>query len=113
MDETPLQALAAFGVSDDVIEEVRQHLRLEQAAATQPVWPQNWHAVKLFLALSTQWQVVGGFGAALFAGLRYEAVPVVQSAVKAVLPSELVRPWPEVFGKLQAIEAAALKAMNS
>lgn len=84
------EALAAFGLKRDEVPE-DAHLR---------VWPENWDAVQLFIALATQWQV--GFNGPV--GLRYEAVPMVLR-LRGVPRSG----WPMLFDQVRLMEAEALK----
>lgn len=96
----------------EVLAQARRELEAEHAQAQQPVWPQNWHATRVFLGMATQWQLLAGFGSVVQAGLRYEALPVVASAVKAEVAPHLLRPWAQLFAQVQALEAAAMKALN-
>lgn len=84
---------------DDEIERI-----LAQSEQTQDclVLPANWPALRLFLALDTQWNYAGLAGVRV--GLRYEAVePVIRA-----LP-DLEQPYPELFARLRLIEAAAVR----
>lgn len=78
-----------------------QEALLEREEAFE-VWPENWPAVELFLAVQTQWKV-GALGG-LF-GLDYAGVEVVFRMRKVANRAEM-------FAKLQVMEAAALAAMS-
>lgn len=67
------------------------------------VWPENWTAVQLFIAMSTQWMPsMGGV-----IGLRYESLSEVRSAY-GVCDSE----WPDLFDAIRAMEQAALEVLR-
>ncbi len=64
------QAQALFGqVPQELLQEAG-----EQTDAVFEVWPENWDAVLLFLALRNQWHWVGaGLGGAMRTGLDLQA----------------------------------------
>lgn len=67
------------------------------------VWPDNWTAVNVFIAMSTQWRS-GGMGAT---GLDYNALPAVMR-LSGVKPGER----PDVFESIRILEDAALESMR-
>ncbi len=67
------------------------------------VWPDNWTAVQLFCALSTQWRL--GPGGQLV-GLDYGAIP----ATLELLGVERAQ-WSEAFHGVRVMEAEAIKEM--
>jgi hypothetical protein len=75
----------------------------EEADAAFEVWPDNWAAVQVFSALSTQWRA----GATGPIGLDYTAVPVVLR-----LTSTPRADWPDVFDCVRVMEVAAIKTMR-
>jgi hypothetical protein len=85
------EALAAFGLKRD---------GPEPEDAFYEVWPENWQAVVLFSAITTQWNV--GMNGPV--GLRYESLPFVLE-LHGVAREE----WPEVFVQIRACESEALK----
>lgn len=80
-----------------------------RAAPSEPmtitIEPENAAAVRLFLALQTQWiiNIASGIGGAIMhrSGLRYEAVPVAAGALGVLLNEE-------TFTALRILEAHAL-----
>jgi hypothetical protein len=68
--------------------------------ASVRVWPENWQAFRLFVALSTQWNV--GMGGPT--GIRYESIPTVLR-LRAVPRGE----WSLLFEQLRTMESEALK----
>lgn len=68
------------------------------------VWPEHWDTLRLFLATSTQWRVVGTFGGVVHTGLDY-------SEVRAMAQDMGVAPvkWPA----LRVIEIEAMSLLNS
>lgn len=77
---------------------------LATAAANQvvEVWPENWRAWTLFMAVGTQWNVgVGGR-----TGLRYETVYPLLDRMTSTEAG-----WQALFDDVQVLERAALGAM--
>lgn len=67
------------------------------------MWPDNWPAVNVFDAMSTQWRA--GVSGAI--GLDYNALPVV------LRMSEVPRKeWPGLFADVRVMEGAALEKMR-
>lgn len=104
-----MQALEAFGCAPEVIEEARQAIKAQADAVDFLVWPENWHAVMLFLGMRTQWRWVIGAAAAARTGLDYSALPSVRPAVLQLVPPERRQPWPELLPQLQVMECAVLE----
>ena len=76
MDAEILRQFAALGVGAT---------RLPAAPAQAPrveVWPEAWPTLRLFLAVDTQWRVVGGWGGVARLGLDYGAVAQVADDLK-------------------------------
>lgn len=67
------------------------------------VWPDNWLAVTIFDAISTQWRV--GPGGAY--GLDYSVLPLVLR-LRGVPRAE----WPELFECIRVMESEALATMR-
>lgn len=75
------------------------------ALAAQPdfaVLPENWPALQVFLACSTQWRVSP---AGRLIGLDYPAV-------ESVMRLHRLRDRTRLFGEVQVIETGALSALN-
>lgn len=78
------------------------------ASATPPapemveVMPENWGAMRIFLAMDTQWRRAGMAGVAT--GLDYAVLPVVAAALALALDADLL-------ARLRILEGAALTAM--
>lgn len=66
------------------------------------VMPENWGAMRIFLAMDTQWRRAGMAGVAT--GLDYAALPVVAAALALALDADLL-------ARLRIAEGAALVAM--
>lgn len=77
-----------LGLTEDDLEE--QHC---------DVYPENWQAVQVFIAMSTQWH--SGMGGR--EGLRYEVLPVLEDRLGIKKKHRA-----EVFGALQVMEREAL-----
>jgi len=67
------------------------------------VWPDNMPAVRVFVAMSTQWRSAG-YGAT---GLDYNALPVVLR-MKGIPRTD----WPDIFESIRNLEDSALQTMN-
>jgi hypothetical protein len=75
--------------------------KTEQVIPEVYVWPENERIWRLFLALGTQWF----WGMSGPSGLRYEAVAAVMRMWRVKRSEEQ-----DVFGKIQLMEFAMLKA---
>lgn len=71
------------------------------------VWPENWQALQVFLAMATQWRIGIGINGMLWLGLDYNALPVVEDRLE--LP---VAERADVFSRLRVLEAVARRALN-
>lgn len=69
------------------------------------VWPENVATVTAFLAVDTQWRVIGGFGPAVVMGFDY-------AGVRAGLAMARIRLTPALWADLQLMERAARAALN-
>lgn len=98
-DETPLLALRAMGLPPQEIAQVRAVLQERARRELVEVWPEHWHAVTLFVAMSTQWRDGGG--------LDYAVLPVVEQRLPR-LPRPLRQPRHVIFEQLGVIERAVL-----
>lgn len=76
---------------------------VQAAGDTFEVLPQNWPAVRAFLACETQWRTEGTRGGIIWLGLDYAAVDVVLRRMQA--PDE-------IFADLQLMETAALETFG-
>jgi hypothetical protein len=85
------EALAAFGVKRE---------GPPPADAVFRVWPEHWEAFRLFVAMSTQWNV-GMNGPT---GLRYESIPTVLR-LRAIPRAD----WLLIFEQMRTMESEALK----
>lgn len=93
-----------------------QHLR-GQIAAHQPpppaevrVWPENWHAAQVFVAMNTQWRTRDmADGRLRYEGLRYEALGPVLAELAHIA---LARPHSILMRQLRYLEQRALTFVN-
>ncbi|AEA59775.1 DUF1799 domain-containing protein [Burkholderia gladioli] len=107
LDAGVIGALRAFGASPESLETASA---LVDNAAFE-VYEENWEAVKVFLAASTQWRVVGlgGFGHALVhTGLDYVALEVIMR-MQCIPRSRRAA----VFDQVRVLEEGALDALHS
>jgi Phage related hypothetical protein (DUF1799) len=84
--------------------------RRQQPAADVQVWPENWHAAQLFVAMHSQWRVsVEPSGRWHYWGLRYEALGPVLAELAHV---QHAQPHPILMRQLRYLEQRALKHLN-
>ncbi|MEX0971528.1 MAG: DUF1799 domain-containing protein [Paracoccaceae bacterium] len=81
-----------------------------QAAKAEPedfgVWPQNFKIVRAFVAITSQWRVVGSMDGLMFLGLDY-------AGVRAGLKAARIKLSPDEWGQLRLMENAAVAALNA
>ena len=71
------------------------------------MWQENFEALELFLALSTQWRIVAGFAGASYTGLIYsEAIGLMRE--RGLNRNRRA----ELLDDLRVMERAALPALN-
>jgi hypothetical protein len=71
------------------------------------VWPENWTAWEVFAAMATQWTISTGMGGAVYHGLNYVALPVVEARIGVKK-----RQRADTFARLRVMEAAAREEFN-
>ena len=100
-----------FGASAEQIAELKAYYaqRVEQRECE--VWPQHWHALRVFLRLSTQWRVAVG-DRFLWLGLDYNAIPLVEQRTAPALGAPAPDPA-TLFEQLRTLERAALEVLNA
>ncbi|WP_186169789.1 DUF1799 domain-containing protein [Burkholderia gladioli] len=108
VDAGVIGALRAFGAS---VESIETASALVDNAAFE-VYEENWEAVKVFIAASTQWRIVGvgGFSHAslVHTGLDYVALEAVMR-MHGVPRSRRAA----VFEQVRVLEEGALDALHS
>ncbi len=72
------------------------------------VFPRNWPAVMVFMAMKTQWRMVAGMNGNTYQGLEYVSLAPVMEVLD--IPK---RKRADVFTRLQVMETAALSALNA
>ncbi|WP_311949236.1 DUF1799 domain-containing protein [Halomonas piscis] len=79
----------------------------QEAPTTFGVWAEHWPALKLFLALRTQWRVIAGMAGAQHQGLDYTALYGHPAFSRLDADDQEAR-----LEEVQYIEAGALEALN-
>jgi hypothetical protein len=106
VDADVVAALEAFGARAVDLERAGEL----QAAGVCHVYPENWPAVQVFLALATQWRVVAmstmTTARLIQTGLDYTAIEPVMRLF-GVKPKRRAA----IFQKVRAMEAAALDVL--
>jgi hypothetical protein len=105
--DTLAEDMAAFGVKDF---ELPDWMREEESPSEFGVLEENWDAVNVFLACSTQWATVrtassqdkGVVSVDRPSGIRYEALEIVIAHSRVAKPRD-------VFWRVQVMERAALR----
>ena len=65
----------------------------------------NWHSVKAFLFLETQWRMLAGANGPVWTGLDY-------GAAAASFRGRSQRAWTRLLSDLKLMESEALKVLN-
>ena len=77
------------------------------------IWPEHWRAVDLFFAMGTQWVVeIAPSGKLYSHGLRYEALPIVESRLPPDDSGEFAPDPATLFSQLQTLEMYARRYRN-
>jgi hypothetical protein len=106
VDAGVVAALAAFGARSADLERAGQL----QADGVCHVYPENWPAVEVFLALATQWRVVS---LSTLTTARLVQTGLDYTAIEPVMRLFGVKPKRRVatFQKIRAMESAALDVL--
>jgi hypothetical protein len=99
--------MRAHGAPPEVL--ARWAAIVQPAQAEPPileVWPEHWHAWRVFLAMGTQWRRTGD----RWDGLDYAALPIVLAEHKACPHRQ---PLPVLMAQLRQLEHAALGPLNT
>lgn len=97
---------------------MRADIRARNQDSDCEVWPEHWHAVQVFCALSTQWHVQLGMQGLHYQGLRYEAIALVEPLIEREADhgtpgGKQHLAAPAMFACLQIMEREALKHLNA
>jgi hypothetical protein len=95
-----------LGADEATLQAARAALA-DQAPAAFAVFPENWPAVTVFLALERQWRVLVLPGALYYQGIDYAALPAVMRLLG--VPARERR---SCFEDLRVIEDAAAPWLN-
>jgi len=68
------------------------------------IWPENWPAFRVFLAMATQWRYAGMSGVPT--GLDYAALPMVLRSLR-------LKPGADMLDRLRIMEAEALDVFQA
>ncbi len=85
-------------------------LKWEGEIRNDTVWvfPKNWPALLVFLAMKTQWRVIASMNGNVYQGLEYASIAPVMEILD--IPK---RQRADVFTRLQVMESAVLPALNA
>jgi hypothetical protein len=113
--DSPLEVIRQWGATPEQIEEWRKALAVQAQFEEGEVWPENWHAVQLFLAMGTQWRCAAGALGVLWIGLDYSPLWHVNATLRRSIPRELRvsrRREIDLLDQIHILEVAAVKARN-
>jgi hypothetical protein len=79
----------------------------EEVSDDFPVFPDNVDALCIFVALGTQWRVVGGMHGLIYTGLDYSVLPEIWERF-AIRKKDRTK----VFEQLRIMELAAIPVRN-
>ena len=71
------------------------------------LWPEHAPVMAVWLAMTTQWNILSGMNGVIYQGLDYGVLPTVLRLLGAPR-----RDWPEMFVDLRTMESAALPVLN-
>ncbi|MFZ6644418.1 DUF1799 domain-containing protein [Undibacterium sp. TJN25] len=97
--------LAELGLADEIADAPAE---ADYEAPAYPIWHDNIRSLNVFLALSTQWEIVLANGYLVRTRIIYEAIEPVLRNMNGIAR----RHWAETFEDLRAMESAALVAFN-
>lgn len=102
-----------MGVAAELIAEARAHIEEHNRSAELSVWPENWHAVLIFLDMDTQWRLVPAADRLLWQGLDRSALPITMAGIKCRVPEECRRSLSELMPQLRTLEVRAAMRKNA
>lgn len=101
-----------FGVPSEQLEDLRADIAKRAEAGVYRVWPENWRAVRIFLAMGTQWRLLAGPKSIMWIGLDYGALAAVEGWIDAT-PGGADPDRSVIFAQLRAMERAALDVLRN
>jgi hypothetical protein len=92
-EENTLAALKKFNATPAQLEEVREQFNERRRHEGFAVWPENWRAFELFLALDDQWDVhMGAMGGVYYQGIDVRRLDSVEARVPPLPDIEVPAP---------------------
>jgi hypothetical protein len=71
------------------------------------VWPENFTAARVFFAMGTQWRISSGMGGAVWHGMDFNVLPVVEDRLGVKSDEQQ-----DLFIRLQTMQSAARSELN-
>lgn len=103
--------LKKFGVTDDEIKRLQGEDQKPDRVPEFALWPENWRAIQLLDAMSTQWRSLVGTASILWLGMDYAALDAVEKRIAKHPEAE--DPEPSVlFNQLRLVEQVAIQIKN-
>jgi hypothetical protein len=101
----------AMGASPAQLEKLRGSIE-RQRPPPPVIWPQHWHAWRVFVGMGSQWRTKERAGGVLlYEGLDYAALPVVLDEHRR-LPRRYRQPLARLMPQLRTLEHAAREVLN-
>jgi len=108
IDSGPLDDLRLLGAPPAVIDALQARLSGLAATIACEVWPSHWHALMIFLAMSTQWRVIAGLRSLIYQGLDYSSLPII---IEEYRDRPYSQPLAQLMPRLRALEECARRAL--
>lgn len=103
----------AMGATALQVEALRGAIEREDGRADElGVWPQHWHAFKVFTGMATQWRCTAVGTVLLRTGLDYAGLPPVLLEHQR-MPRRIRQPHRRLMRQLRTLERAAVSAFNT
>jgi hypothetical protein len=102
--------MQACGAAPEAIVSYRAKLVAEAEQHAVDIFPENWHAWKVFRGMGSQWRTTGGMGGRVYEGLDYAALGIVLAEHRRVQPRQ---PLDVLMPQLRTLEGAAREILNA
>lgn len=101
--------MRAAGATAEQLQTYRARINEQIEQNAIDVFPENWHALSVFLRMGDQWRVVAGFNGMRYLGLDYAALTPVLEECRRVKPHQ---PMPRLMNQLRTLARTARRILN-
>lgn len=109
IDEGLIEEMRSAGALPQIINAFRASLIEGQRQRSAEILPENWHAVRVFLSMASQWRVVARFDGLLYLGLDHAAL---QPSLEEHCRIRHRQPLRRLMPQLRILERAARPLLN-